>query len=70
MQILVWRDISVGAVIYNPAGMAYINTNKVSVSGSAFSQKLIDVELSGDPKNRVFSNDPLSSDVYHRGKLI
>ena len=56
------RRGSIGAVIYNPAGLAYINTNKVSVSGSAFSQNWIDVELSGrSEKIEYFQTTPLKS---------
>jgi long-subunit fatty acid transport protein len=35
------RDGSIGAVIYNPAGLATIKSTKISASGSAFSQNEI-----------------------------
>jgi hypothetical protein len=35
------RDGSVGAVIYNPAGIATVKTNKISASGSAYSSNSI-----------------------------
>jgi hypothetical protein len=38
------RDKSIGAVIYNPAGLASIKSSKLSASGSAFSQNKITLE--------------------------
>ena len=46
------RTNSVGNVIFNPAGLAQIDTHKVSVSGSAFSQNYIDVTI-GDEKEKI-----------------
>ena len=38
------RDGSIGAVIYNPAGLATLQTTKISASGSAFSQNKISLK--------------------------
>lgn len=38
------REGSVGAVIYNPAGLATLQTTKISASGSAFSQNKISLK--------------------------
>lgn len=42
------RDGSIGAVIYNPAGMASIKSSKISASGSAFSQNQISNKTADD----------------------
>ena len=39
------RRGSIGSVIYNPAGMAYIKHKKVSVNGSAFTQNSINLTI-------------------------
>ncbi len=38
------REGSIGAVIYNPAGLATLQTTKISASGSAFSQNKISLK--------------------------
>lgn len=65
------RRASVGNVIYNPAGLAYINTHKVSVSGSAFSQNWVDIDISGTSESiEYFQTTPSQiTTVYHKGKL-
>ena len=65
------RRASVGNVIYNPAGLAYISTHKVSVSGSAFSQNWIDVDIDGNSeKIKYFQTTPSQiTTVYHDDKI-
>ncbi len=65
------RRASVGNVIYNPAGLAYINTHKVSVSGSAFSQNWVDVNIAGaSEKIEYFQTTPSQiTTVYHTDKI-
>ncbi len=53
------RDGSVGAVIYNPAGLASIESTKLSASGSAFAQNDITEKYEGEEdKVSYFQSTP------------
>jgi len=71
------RDGSVGAVIYNPAGMASIHISKVSGSASAFSQNSVRSKGAGfDDTAKSFSTTPtqittvLAKEKYNLGFSI
>lgn len=63
---------SVGAVIYNPAGLAGIKSNKVSASASAFSYNAVKITEKDTPEssNRYFETIPTQvTTVFNQGKF-
>lgn len=64
---------SVGAVIYNPAGLAGIKSKKVSASASAFSFnniKITEKDVDGDTTSKYLETVPTQiSTVFHEGKF-
>jgi len=63
------RTNTIGNVIYNPAGLSDIDSHKVSVSGSAFSQNYIDVTIGTDnEKIEYFQTTPSQITTAYSGE--
>src|SRR5690606_32307576 len=63
---------SVGAVIYNPAGLAGIRSNKVSASASAFSFNAVKITVKDAPESssKYLETIPTQvTTVFHEGKF-